>query len=116
MVNDPAVLDLFLKAYDFDTETGFFNEEFASGKYRVNPEDWADASFLPIINAMEEGYKVAKQETIYEHPKLQTQSESDIPQFHDKRKKQFYSIMTSAVHLVNQGTRKSRLSLRTRTF
>lgn len=112
MVNDPAILDLFSRIYEFDTKTGYFNEEFAIGKYKINPEDWADALILPILNAMEEGYKVARQQTLYEHPKLQTQSESDSPVFQDKRKKQFHSIMTSAVHLVNQGKRKSRLSLK----
>lgn len=110
ILNDPAVVDLFLRIYEFDTKTGYFNENFATGKYKVNPEDWADATFLPLLNAMKEGYTVARQHVIYEHPSIQAQSEYDNPLFQDKRKKQFHSIMISSVHLVNQNKRKSRLS------
>jgi len=93
--NDPAILDIFLTKYQLAKSGPKLNLYKA-----VNPEDWANSTFLPIITALKEGYKVKSVIVPYRHPPEQTKLEQNSDSFLKKRVLQFESIIFSTIELI----------------
>ncbi|NOY89496.1 MAG: glycosyltransferase family 2 protein [FCB group bacterium] len=106
--NDDALTQLFLRQY-----------KFAGGRSKlheiVKPELWPNATFLPIIAALHQGYRVTSVPVPYAHPAQQTAVEIDSDKFRRKRQVQLRNIITSTIEfirLLEQDSQKpSRLHL-----
>jgi len=85
--NDPKILSLFLARYEFGIQTFQFLKD-------VNPEDWANSTFLAIPAALHEGYRVKSVRVTYHHPKEQTEFEKNNDIFKKKRMHQLKSIIS----------------------
>lgn len=86
--NDLKLVSLFLARYEFDKESPQFLKD-------IKPEDWSNATFLPIAAALYEGYKVKSVIVPYHHPPEQTMLEKDDKQFRKKRVYQLKSIIAT---------------------
>jgi len=104
--NDPAVLDLFLQNYTFlKTEEKKIDEI-------TDPSVWANALFLPIVNALKNGLKVGSFTVPYQHPSDQTSMEKGDPAFDRKRDIQYKSILRSIIHLIRMIDNSPKTKLR----
>lgn len=103
--NRPEVRELFQKQYAFDARKGSELHE------KVKPEQYSDATFFPVTNALEQGLRVKSVTVPYRHPAEQTAIEQNNPVFDAKRNSQRRGIVTELIHLLrlqkNDG--KSRL-------
>lgn len=91
--NDPGILDIFLTRYQLaKSGTKLYKN--------VDPEDWANSTFLPIITALKEGYKVKSVTVPYRHPPEQTKLEQGSDAFREKRSLQFKSIIFLTIELI----------------
>lgn len=103
--NDPKILSLFLARYNLKrNDFGLYKE--------ANPEDWANATMLPVVAALNEGYKVKTVSVPYRHPPEQTQLEQTSEAFYQKREFQLKTILAITVEFVKfiKGDPKSLIS------
>lgn len=91
--NDSKILSLFLARYGLaETKSGLYKN--------ANPEDWANATMLPIITALKEGFRVKSVLVSYIHPSEQTRLEENNESFDEKRRQQFRSIIAISSEFV----------------
>lgn len=102
--NDPELLKLFLRNYSFK-ERGLKIDEV------VKPDLWPNATFIPVVAALAEGYKVKSVGVTYEHPQAQTVIEQDSAVFRQKRDRQYKGIVLATIHYIRMlaGGKKSSL-------
>lgn len=98
--NDPALVKLFCDSYEFEPRLDDTTSEPIALDKLVRPELWANATFLPIIAALEKGYKVKSVDVEYRHPSKQTAVEQGSAEYQRKRAVQRRNIITSTVHLL----------------
>jgi len=91
--NDPKILSLFLARYHLaESKPEFYKN--------INPEDWANSTFLPIVAALKEGCRVKSITVSYKHPQEQTKLEQNSIFFRKKRFLQFKSIISITAEFV----------------
>jgi hypothetical protein len=108
--NDPELMKLFQMVFEYEGRGAPIDDVDRIDRDKtineieklVNPENWPDATFLPLIRALAEGYKITSQEVLYRHPKKQTALESNDDVMKQKRREQYLCIMVSTVHLLRQ--------------
>lgn len=102
--NDKGLLDIFQRNYAFKPMKTLDD---------INSDDWANSIFLPIIEALRQGYKVKGVLTDYEHPAEQTQYENESSFFKRKRLHQLRSIITATIEYIriNESIKQSKLVL-----
>lgn len=93
--NDPEVLDLFQKKYDFRK----FNSAIDS---TINLELWPNSLYLPVIAALAKGLRVVSVPVNYVHPLIQTESELGVKTFDRKREIQFKGIIIAMIEAVRK--------------
>lgn len=98
--NDPELIKLFCDSYEFEPRLDEPTSEPIALDKLVKPELWANATFLPIVAALEEGYKVKSVAVNYRHPSEQTTLEQDSPEYQRKRAVQRRNIIASTVHFL----------------
>lgn len=110
--NDPDIRSLFQHTWALDhTRLDGTVKENRDENTAMDPELWPNATFLPIVGALEYYKRLAKKPRIvsmtvsYEHPEIQTKSETANTDtisgtFRDKRRQQFDSILGAAELLV----------------
>lgn len=91
--NDPQILDLFLKKYQFRKRESELDKI-------IDPELWPNAIFLPIVAALHQGFRVKSVTVPYVHPKEQTEIEVNNPEFTRKRDIQKKNIIVSTIHFI----------------
>lgn len=103
--NTPDLVALFMEKYQFNPRDGSKLDQL------VEPELWPNAVFLPVIAAINGGFKVASVDVPYSHPAEQVANEVDDKIFRRKRDVQRKSIILSTLHFVKllKGTENSRL-------
>lgn len=105
--NDPELLDLFMQKREYDRQAPIAN----SGRVH-NADLWAGAIFLPIMRAMDAGYRVVSVPVPYRHPQRQTEQElgQDGPEFKKKRELQYHNIIIATVNEIREleGSEKGR--------
>lgn len=97
--NDPELLAIFHRVYAFKEEL----LEGAGVEWQKlhDTELWANATFLSLVNALVEGYRVVSVPVPkYIHPPEQTAIEQDSPEFVKKRRLQKYNILLATLHLL----------------
>ena len=108
--NKPEVTRLFQRVYGFK-ESGIDLHR------KVDPEKWANATFLPIVAALKEKLRVVSIDVAYRHPKGQSDSEVDSEEFRQRRELQLVGIVDTTLQYLrlvskDQNTRaKSKLFL-----
>ena len=98
-------VDLFLRRYEFDPrKDSKLHSSVRTGNY-------SEATFFPVANALKDGVRVTSVQVPYRHPRVQSESEVDSPEFEAKRVRQRHDIVTGLIHLLRLqgGGRKSRL-------
>lgn len=93
--NDPEVLDLFQKKYDFRK----FRSKISN---IVNLEVWPNSLYIPVIAALAKGLRVVSVPVKYSHPEIQTRSEAGVRDFDRKREIQFKGIIIAIIEAVRK--------------
>lgn len=91
--NHPLIIDLFLKRYSAVKGERKLDEI-------TDPELWPDATFLPLVAALKQGYRVKSVQVPYRHPEVQTTTEEDSESFRRKRDVQRKNIIVSTIHYI----------------
>jgi hypothetical protein len=106
--NDPEIFKLFTDKYEFEKTD--LDEKGLKYQKIINPESYPNATFFPVVAALNKGYKVVSVEVPYRHPAEQTAIEQDSAEFRRKRQVQQRSILfanTSFIKML-QGNDRSR--------
>lgn len=90
--NKPEISGLFQRRYEFVGK-----KEMDAG---YNPELWSGILVLPIIAALNEGYRVMSVEVPYRHPPEQTLSEKENSRFEEKRRMQYQNFINVTRHFL----------------
>jgi hypothetical protein len=116
--NEPGIIEIFNRIYTYervspeDIYTKRVDGVSQTHKRKVdkaqkiqasiNPERWSNSIFLPIINALWNGYRVASVPIQYVHSKEMNTSEMNNLTMEDKRVTQYVDIIHSSIHLIHQ--------------
>lgn len=103
--NKPEVLALFLRKYEYGGGESKLDK-------KVDPEQWANAIFIPIVAALQKGMRVASVDVHYEYPETQFISEKDNEKFKEKRETQLRNIIISTIHYIRLSENSPRSKLR----
>lgn len=109
--NDPAILGLFMHRYTYDRRPPLTprDEKHAKELGQIyNTELWSDSTFLPIVIALHQGFRVRSVPVNYVHPPEQTASEQDSKEFTRKRDIQLKNIIIATINLIKKLERKPR--------
>lgn len=93
----PELLTLFLQMYDFDKSRISGVQKFA------NPENYFDATMLPVVDALIQGRRVLSVEVPFMYPSEQKHIEESYDQatldiMVKKRRAQFFGIIDELIH------------------
>jgi hypothetical protein len=114
--NDPELLELFMQKQEYE-RVGIApsgdNDVAKKRRAQVyNPDLWAGAIFLPVMRAMDAGYRVIGVPVPYKHPSRQTEQElgQDGPEFKKKRELQYHNIIIATINEIREleGNEKGR--------
>lgn len=102
--NTQELIEIFRRHYQFNPKnlpTYSRDDNQDNNMYeKICPDLWPNAIFLPIANALKEGFKVKSVPVPYIHPKEQAQQEKDNPEFQRKRQRQYQTIVLSTIYLL----------------
>ena len=95
--NRPEILSLFLETFSIEKSDGI-------DKY-VNPEEFSNGQYFPIVNALNIGLKVKSVEIDFKYPELQKANEETIEKgarhtFIEKRKNQKMGILAELMEYI----------------
>lgn len=93
--NDPKIIDLFLRRYDFKKLGSSLDSV-------IDLERWSNALFLPVVEALSQGFRVVGLPISYKHPEIMTESETGLREFDRKREIQFKGIIISIIEMVKK--------------
>lgn len=93
--NDPEVLDLFEKKYDFRKFDGLIDKT-------INLELWPNSLYLPVVAALAKGLRVVSVPVHYVHPLFMKESETGVKEFDRKREVQFKGIIIAMIEAVRK--------------
>lgn len=89
--NDPKILSLFLARYEIEKPKTEYHKD-------IDPESWANTVIIPVVAALQGGFRVKSVTVPYTHPKEQTKlEEREEATFRKKRLLQFKSIISSTI-------------------
>jgi hypothetical protein len=94
--NTPAVLNHFLQQADL-SDGRQMNERFEKV---INPKRYSDATFFPVATAIQNNMRVESVVVPYRHPDQQVRTETDSPEFAQKRVSQRRGIVGELVKKV----------------
>ena len=95
--NNPKTLALFMKRADFKIHHLHLPKNY------FDPEEYSNASYFPIVQALKKKFRVMSITIPFEYPKLQKENEEigDLQTFIDKRKAQRLSILLDLMYFLN---------------
>jgi hypothetical protein len=89
--NSQEILSLFLARYEVRSENSSLSN-------LVKPDSYSNATFFPVIAALNMGYRVVSVEVDdFEYPEVQAGMEKDSEDFRKKRQKQRTDIVSGAI-------------------
>lgn len=89
--NEPTIVELFTRQYRL--------RENSQLSERVKPNNYSNATFFPLILALERKLRVVSVPVPYVHPKVQTEFEKGSKEFERKRISQKQDIVRGAIEL-----------------
>ncbi|MFZ5933169.1 MAG: hypothetical protein ACOYT7_03805 [Patescibacteria group bacterium] len=104
LANTPKVLNLFLRKFHYAKSESQLDR-------KVDPERWANTTFLPVVAALQEGLRVVSVTVPYRHPQIQLENERDSKEFREKREEQLRDIIVSTIHFLRLSEKSPRSKL-----
>jgi hypothetical protein len=90
-INDPKIVEHFMLKYNF-------NKRGLDIDHDIEPELWANAIFLPIVNALRAGLRIQSVEVPFEYPPKQKAIETNNADMVKKRNTQLRAIIRPTIH------------------